>query len=237
MASPTRTSTPAPEVDEPLPTFEQETPIPRKLLPLVDRKTWGHWHVSPEKATTEKELASVFGYLIECHRSGNLTGPDLWQEFQSDFEDWPETAFLTTSSHMLKYVRDFLKIRGVYVPTDGLRIGKHIFGIANQSSFHYWSAAEIQEVSSKSNSFREMLKTPGFRESITVPPVEEDIPAPPTARQQQFPSQQRQLQSGTPPFSPGQPSLTFPADMPTPRQLTNLAQMYVRQTKVRWWQI
>ncbi|KAK6211233.1 hypothetical protein QIS74_10497 [Colletotrichum tabaci] len=209
-------------------------PIPVKISGDVDHNTWGKWSsFDPTRAdNTPSQAASVVAFLVEYYARQGLTGRDLWSEFQSDFEAWPEEAFIKTPSSIMTILRNHLRANGVYVKMDGSRIAKNVIDVISQERFHVWTQAEIDEVTDKHRSFKTLLNDKAFADDIRG--------GQPITTGQQNPSRDRDgPPPPPPPIDPSTNTLLHhrrydPAldnQMPPSKQLTDLTKLYTNEMK------
>lgn len=234
-------SSPAPSDDD----RSLALPIPNKIRDSVDRATWGKiGDFDPsDPSHTPTQIGSVIGFLVEHYREQQFYGRALWSELLSDFEDWPEETFTKAPSLLTKYLRDFMVNQGVFVPTNGERIAKNVHEVMTRARFRTWSEHEILQHCEKNKQFNDNAANPEFIkdicDGITAPkihissvsgtdggpfvnPNTYGTPEPPANT---FPDGTSGWQRRP------QPASSTPAEMPSPRQLTDLTKLYSDEMK------
>ncbi|OBR02159.1 Aurora kinase 2 splicing [Colletotrichum higginsianum IMI 349063] len=206
-------------------------PIPIKISGDVDHDTWGKWSsFDPTRAdNTPSQAASVIAFLVEYYARQSLTGRDLWSEFQSDFEAWPEEAFIKTPSSIMRILRNHLRANGVYVRMDGSRIVKNVIDVISQERFHVWTQAEIDEVADKHRSFKTLLNDKTFADDIRGgQPIVTSQPNP--SRDHDEPPSPINL-STSPLLHHRRHDPALDDQMPPSKQLTDLTKLYTNEMK------
>ncbi|KAF6806255.1 glycosyl transferase [Colletotrichum plurivorum] len=106
--------------------FVPTIPIPTKFAGAVDRDSWGNLPFFNPDERDETKLSTRMLYLLGCYEADDLTGRDLFNEYQSDFGQWPEAAFEAVAKEVRTYVRDKIIRRGVKISCDGGSVARHI---------------------------------------------------------------------------------------------------------------
>ncbi|EXF79646.1 hypothetical protein CFIO01_12956 [Colletotrichum fioriniae PJ7] len=74
-------------------------PIPPTLQSYLGQSTWGNIARFDPAAedNTEQQVNSVIVFLIECCKSNNLIGRELWEEIQRSVDEEVNRSILTSA--------------------------------------------------------------------------------------------------------------------------------------------
>ncbi|EGY23394.1 uncharacterized protein VDAG_04832 [Verticillium dahliae VdLs.17] len=217
-------------------------PIPLKIWDSVDPPTWGKISAfdPTDLDNTPEQIGSIIGYLIECYKRRHLFGQLLWEEINSDFEEWEAETFMLAPNSIIRYLREYLLCQGVFVATDGNRIANNVYEAVKRGNFRTWTNAEMTEVAGKNSTFRENLADPDFFSDISTP-IRPYIPPSATTPVsiRQSPAISHQGHSSGYQDRPPVPAVThrhtpptvIPGHMPSPKQLTDLTKLYTDDMK------
>ncbi|KAF6803979.1 glycosyl transferase, partial [Colletotrichum plurivorum] len=146
--------------------FVPTIPIPTKFAGAVDRDSWGNLPFFNPDERDETKLSTRMLYLLGCYEADDLTGRDLFNEYQSDFGQWPEAAFDAVAKEVRTYVRDKIIRRGVKIGCDGGSVARHMWEAANLPAFPLWTDKELLRTANKMPPLRRLCEDVAFLKSI-----------------------------------------------------------------------
>ncbi|MDB5910367.1 MAG: polyprotein [Massilia sp.] len=154
-------------------------PIPAKLQGQIDHSAWGKlldFDNNPEPS--EGQTTAHIGFLVECWRESNTTGPSLWQEFKDEFEEWTDEQWANLPRRIGTWLRSFLVANGVMMEEDS-RIYGQLRQTARREEYKEWSDDDITRISKTNKEFRLNLSDREFVQDIqgTLPPWKETVSA------------------------------------------------------------
>jgi hypothetical protein len=97
--------------------------IPPILQGEVDLTTWGKLtEFDNLESPTPQQVSGHIGFLIECWHQKRIIAQVLWSKFADEFEEWDKDKWAQVPLRMVKYLRAYLLVNGVFVDTDSTQI-------------------------------------------------------------------------------------------------------------------